>query len=265
MFFVIGPLRTGSSLLTRCLDDHPNLLAFCESEINRALFSPYFVRLHHLRMLHHGMTPLEIVDLLDRKSQNDVNAVFRWYFEATSLLSERLEKTDITMVGDKSPDYFMQPELVKRITSEHKLIYSIRDPRAIYRSIVMHEGSTEKEKQERWSSLGFNFRTWRDVLENDNLIAVRYEDLVDRPSETMSGVYKHLELADSQRFLEPFERKFPSRFLWKTAVDWESGIRKQFDAKRVDSWRSDLNQEQLEFVKRDPVASEIMSRFDYEW
>ena len=34
-FVIVGPLRTDSSLLARCIDDHPTAMWLCESEINR--------------------------------------------------------------------------------------------------------------------------------------------------------------------------------------------------------------------------------------
>ena len=265
LYFVIGPLRTGSSLLSRCLDDHPHVLGLCESEINRALFSPYYVHLHFLRMLHHGLQPLEIAGLLDRKPQDDVGSLFQWYDRAASVLAERLEKNAVEVVGDKSPDFYVQPRLVHALAQEHRLLYSIRDPRAIFRSIIMHEGSTDEEKRVRWSSLTANFQMWEPLLDRENLIEVRYESLVTEPEQTMKAVYHHLGIAYSDRFLQPFPRLYPSRFQWDTAVDWQTGIRKDFDPERVDLWRWSLSQDDLDFVRSDRCARRMMDRFGYEW
>ena len=54
LFFLIGPPRSGSSLMSRCIDDHPQALCLCESEANRGLFSPFALKLHMNRMRLHG-------------------------------------------------------------------------------------------------------------------------------------------------------------------------------------------------------------------
>jgi hypothetical protein len=264
MFYIVGPLRTGSSLLARCLDDHPDVICFCESEINRAIFSPYYVHLHFVRMRHHGLDGQEIAKLLDRKRQDEAAEVMRWYDEAAAMLGERYEKRNTAHVGDKSPDFYLAPSLVETFLSEHRLFYTIRDPRAIFHSIDRSEGSTPLEKRNRWNSLIRNFEFWEPLLDTDPVHCLRYEDLVTHPDETMERVYGHLGLTISARFSEPFSRLFPSRFLWKTAIDWESGIHRDFDPARADRWRSELNREQVQFVQSDPVVVRIMNRFGYQ-
>lgn len=54
-FSLVGALRTGSSLLARCLDDHPEVVCLCESEINRALYPRHCYSLHFRRMRNHGL------------------------------------------------------------------------------------------------------------------------------------------------------------------------------------------------------------------
>ncbi|WP_390895653.1 sulfotransferase family protein [Stieleria tagensis] len=264
-FFIVGPLRTGSSLLARCLDDHPQLICFCESEINRTLFEPYLTHLHFLRMRHHGFGPQEIVRLLDRKQQNDVGNVVRWYREAKEIGQSRFAKPNVIAYGDKSPDFFLSRPLVSLLLSDYRLLYSIRDPRAIFCSIESSEGSSDQEKRNRWNALIRNWDCWEPHLDRHNVHAVRYEDVISDPSETLSSAYRHIGVHPSLQFLEPFERRFPSRFLWKTAIDWETGIQKDFDVSRIGRWREILSSDQLEFVKKDPTARRIMDRFGYSW
>src|SRR3954453_5295045 len=106
LFFVVGPLRTGSSLMARCLDDHPSMICLCESEINRALFRDYFVELHATRMAAHGFGLNDTIRLLDRKKQDDVTGLMRWYAEAYPRLTALYNKPGATLLGDKSPDFY---------------------------------------------------------------------------------------------------------------------------------------------------------------
>ncbi len=264
LFFVIGPLRTGSSLMARCVDDHPRAICLCESEINRALFTDYFVQLHSERMLAHGFTWVDLISCLDRKKQDDLASWQNWYSEAAPRLAELYGKRDILVLGDKSPDLFRCPGLVQHLASNCPLIYTVRDPRAILRSIEVQADATPEDKAERWLALSQNYLAWRPYLNAPNVLIVRYEDLVTDPTATMKAVYSHLQLPYSPRFLEPFSRAFPLRFLWETAVEWTSGQAQDFDASRILSWKTSLSDAQLALVYSNPTVLEFMHRFGYE-
>jgi len=264
LFFVVGPLRTGTSLLSRCLDDHPGAICLCESEINRALFRDYTVAHHCQRMIAHGLSMEEAVAHLDRRKQDDFASLEGWYSDIRPRLAHLYEKPGSARLGDKSPDFYRSPELVRHLSSHHPLIYTVRDPRAIYCSIDSQIDATPEEKSERWSSLVENFRAWEPYLDDPNLLVIRYEDLVRMPEPTMSQVYAHLGLAPSSRFLEPFARHHPYRFLWTTAVDWETGIRKDFDLRRIDSWATLLADHSARLIESDRDVLRFMARFGYE-
>jgi hypothetical protein len=211
LFAIVGPLRTGSSLLSRCIDDHPEALCLCESEINRALFPDYSLQYHCWRMVAHGLAVDEAIGLLDGKRQGDIGGLLGWYSEAASRLSRLYGKEGVAMVGDKSPDLFRSPELVRHFSASFPLIYTVRDPRAIFWSIESQGDATWEEKGERWESLARNYIAWKPHLAGANVLVVRYEDLVLDPAATMGKVYSHLGLRRSQRFLMPFPRAHPGR------------------------------------------------------
>ena len=227
-----------SSLMVRCLDDHPAAIGLCESEINRALYSDYFVELHCQRMVVHGLSLEQSIRLLDRKKQDDLEAFMRTrYQDVTPLLCDLYGKYDDPLVGDKSPDYYRSPELVEYLASSFPLIYTVRDPRAILSSIETQSDATPQEKAERWDFLIQNYVSWklssmpRTYWPSDTKTSSRARK---RPMRSVH--YSHLGLAYSSRFLGKFKRCFPERFLWTTAVDWETGIRKEFDSSRISSW-----------------------------
>lgn len=264
MFFVVGPLRTGTSLLARCLDDHPDAICLCESEINRALFADYCVEHHCQRMVAHGLTLGEAISFLDRKPQEDVESLTRWYSDVAPRLSSLYAKPEVPLLGDKSPDFYRSPALVRHLASGFPLIYTVRDPRAILRSIESQDEVSPQEKAERWAGFVDNYRAWRPYLDSPNVLVVRYEDLLTETDATMQAVYGHLNLPASTRYREPFARAFPERFLWSTAVDFETGARREFDPGRIAAWRWTMSDEPLLIrVRSDPTVVEFMRRFQY--
>lgn len=260
-FSLIGPLRTGSSLLTRCLDDHPGLICLCESEINRTLFGDYFVRLHFQRMRKHGLAPLEIVELLDRKRQNSTEDYERWHREARAILAERFGKKEVAGIGDKSPDFYRTPELADHVGRNHRLIYTVRDPRAVYRSIQSDETPTI-EKERRWKSFLDNVEFWKDGIRQPNVLTVQYERLLSNPEEELRSVFAHLGVPYSSAYRESFPRAFPERFLWKGVTEQaEEGVSFARDNARL--WESELSRETIEEIESDSRVREFMDRFGY--
>ena len=262
-FFLIGPLRTGSSLLARCIDDHPDAICLCESEINRALFAPYALAHHVARMKAHGLPAQVALELLNGRRQDSVGDWRSWYSAVRPLLGERYGKSNLRALGDKSPDFFAAPALVEAIAGSELLFYTVRDPRAILRSIWRQTDSTPDEKAERWEFLKANIRCWRPHWDRPNVLTVRFEDLVGEPVATLARVYAHLGLAPSTRFLEPFRRLDHRRFLWDTAVDWDSGSPRDFDSSRAELEADDLTREHQGWVTGDPDIAGFIERFGY--
>lgn len=249
--------------MSRCLDDHRDAICLCESEVCRALYPGYHLQLHYRRMESHGLAPRHIVELLNLRKQDDIEHLLGWYQDSQHRLAELYGKPAILAYGDKSPDFFRYPEVVARFADTLPLIYTVRDPRAIYRSIMVQDDASEAQKRERWGDLARNFLAWEPHLDRGNILCVRYEDLLRNPPGTMAGVYRHVGLEPSSRFLEPFPRAHPSRFLWRSAIDWESGIARDFDTRRIDAWRGELKDDELRHIASHSVVGRFMDRFGY--
>lgn len=260
--FIVGPLRTGSSLTSRCLDDHPRAICLCESEISHALFPPFKTRLHFDRMEAHGLGPREIVGLLDGKRQGSVEDLLRWYDDALPILKGRLGKPDPLVLADKSPDLDFAAETVAPIAERFRLIYTVRNPRAILRSI-WRDDQTADQKLARWRAFKRNITSWRPYWDAPNLLVSRYEDLVRTPEAAMRELYAHCGLEYSDRFMQGFERLFPRRFLWKTAIDWETGVRQAFDPARAEVSDADLGEAERALLADDARVAEFCERFGY--
>ena len=136
--------------------------------------------------------------------------------------------------------------------------------RPILRSILVQDDTLLLDKAERWYALIQNYIAWKPYLDEFNLLVVRYEDLVTAPAKTMEVVYSHLDLPFSPRFMEPFPRLFPQRFLWETSVASESGVRRDFDLTRINAWQRGLTDEQLGLVYSNATLVEFMERFGYQ-
>lgn len=263
LFFLIGPLRTGSSLMSRCIDDHLQAICLCESEINRTLFPGHFLSLHLQRMKNHGLYADEVIALLDRKKQCDEKSLINWYYAASAMFSILYDKQNIQAFGDKSPDFYRSCELVKYFAPHYPLIYTVRDPRAILSSIMRQKDASDEDKEERWQNFINNFLAWENYLEFKNVLVVKFEDLILEPTKIITKVYHHIGLEYSPRFCEDFNRKFPQRFLWQTIVDYNNGMIKKFDSSKIRDWETHLTPQQLEKIYSSEEVSRFMNKFNY--
>lgn len=262
-FFIIGPLRTGSSLLARCIDDHEHALCLCETEINRTLFPGYFEDLHRIRMDAHGVADASITMLLRGRARDDVAAMMDWYNTVKPAFQAAYSKPDVRAFGDKSPDFYKAPTIVSHFLEHYKLLYCVRDPRAVVRSILQQEDATDQQREVRWSEFVGNIKTWMPHWDRETIYISRYEDLLASPDEHLAKVYGFLELEPSIRFRQAFRRKYPRRFLWPTSVDMRTGAVQPFDAKKAAISSADIPAEALERLKASPEIAAYCARFGY--
>lgn len=261
-FSIIGALRTGSSLLTRCLDDHPEIICLCESEINRTLFPGYCQSLHLGRMKSHGLNPEEVFKLLNGKRQCNLHCYEKWHDQLFPILQNRYSSQGARVLGDKSPDFFRTPALVNHLRANHRLIYTARDPRAVFRSISA-DSTEQRAKDNRWKSFQNNYEVWMPYLEDTSVITVRFEDLIARPRHEMKRIHQHLSVKDSDQFMRETPRKFPKRFLWKTNVDLHTGVPLPLDTKSCDKWKTGLSNAQISIVESNPLVRQYCKTFGY--
>ena len=109
-------------------------------------------------MLSHGLTLQEIVHYLDRKHYDDIASWLNWYSDVALRLGELYGKHYVPAFGEKSPDFFESPALVEHLACHYPLIYTVRDPRAIRRSVELQENVAAEDKAARWTH--FLGTTW---------------------------------------------------------------------------------------------------------
>jgi hypothetical protein len=214
-------------------------------------------------MRSHGLYADEVLALLDRKKQQCENSLIDWYNDASAKFSSLYQKENLQAFGDKSPDFYRNSELVKYLAHSYPLIYTIRDPRAILNSIMTQKDASLEEKEERWQSFINNFLAWEGYLDRENIIIVKFEDLILEPELTMTKVYNHIGLEYSSCFLENFTRKYPKRFLWENIIDEKTGIIKKFDSAKIIDWEKELTKKQLNQIYSSEEVIRFIHKFGY--
>jgi hypothetical protein len=251
-FFLTGPNRTGTTLLARCIDDHPNCICLSEINIQQKVFGGPSTVGHSGQMKRHGFVREETDSLLSGIVPKDQESFFSWYDQCAEILKSRYEKPELSLIGDKNPYFHKSKGCIEAMRSYLK-IWTIRDPRAVWYSGVTHKLG-RKDFLSRYID---NVRFFMNRLD-DNTLVVRFEDLVKYPEKLMRKVYDFLGVKYDKSYLTRSPQKHDTRF------KWNPNSMLSFDPKILDKWTRDKKRIRTvkDFTK--PEIKWVMEKFGYE-
>ncbi len=235
--FIIGIHRSGTSLLRRIINSHPNIACPPES-----LFLSYFFQMSQDPHVYSGLASFGIEDKEQAKQQ-----LVEWatrYHEAYRISQQK------PRWADKTPQYV---EYINQITDmfsgQAQFVLLFRHPFDIVYSIYQRDwrfGHYAEDlllnnalyvKQQYKIMLDF-------VANNNNYIAIRYEDLIANPSFILQSVFHYLNEPWDEQVLE--YHKFEHNYgIEDPIVRGITGFHSNFD-----KWKL-LNPEQIMVLKQE--------------
>jgi sulfotransferase family protein len=282
--FVVGCPRSGTTLLQRMLDAHPQLAVANDTHfIPRALEAVQSGSLDDDDALADASSLPKLVAWvrsyyrfarlgLDEASFAQATACARSYREFVSLLYGQLaRKHGKELGGEKTPDYVRHLPLLHRLFPWARSVHIIRDGRDVALSILEWacRGGRQKGPAKlalwreepvatcalwwRWQvRLG---RRSRSVLPPDIYQEVRYEALVDDPEAILRSVVAFLGLPFSDRMLSFNDGKVRHEAGLSAKKAWLAptpGLR---------DWRTQMTQKDVELFEA--LAGDLLSELDY--
>ncbi len=214
-FFLVGPSRSGTTLLGRIVGSHSRLAVYFETQYYPILGSDRhrygdLGRRANLERLLRDVVEIATAQGLMRPPTSDElfarlpAATFEGVLAAwLQLFAERAGKA---RGGDKTPEHYrVLPELLERFP-ESPVIFTVRDPRDV--AISAREAFGTPLAASAWA--------WRDAVDILRLAArpvhvVRYEELVERPVEVGEALCAFLGERWEPEMLRFFETHRPSR------------------------------------------------------
>ena len=243
--FVGGHMRSGTTLLRSLLDRHPRLAVANET---------YFVtsiadRLETAHRSHASLlqawhdSPKCAGQGLDKEAlqrrfesyPGDECHLFR------AALEEYANQRGKDRCGEKTPDlYYRRPELLLKWYSNAKLILIVRDPRAIFTSILKMEGAFCKDPSTMGVLWADESRRSRNLVRKypTRVRIVRYEDLLQDPSTHLTHLMSWLGLEFSPAQLDP---AVATPLFYGSEKPHMAMASKPIHAGRADAWREELD------------------------
>ncbi|MBM3860746.1 MAG: sulfotransferase [Verrucomicrobia bacterium] len=222
--FIIGNKRSGTSLLVRLLNLHPQVFVAHEADIVWILhqFQQSQSYRAHPWDSDRGMRyTLEIAGHLlrrDRSPRENFTAAQLHLMEQGNPWLPPQQKTDLRWMGDKKPFQHTDPELLAFIHQhfpDAHFLHIVRHPFAVAESSSRFNetadgdfwvGLSLEDKVERWTFHEQAVLKLHQAIP-DRIHSLRYEDLCRQTEEELAGVFRFLQLTPDPQALQQAARE----------------------------------------------------------
>jgi len=290
LYFIIGIGRSGTTLLTSLLNNHPQIHALPEAnfwlfflhafknkkEFTEADINLIFEQIELYKLSHpilgwsFDTSATKQLALEYVRSGKNVN-----YQQLCILICENFkvveyDKSQAKVILDKNPSATLYVNQISEAFPDAKFIYMVRDYRANVlsrkQSIYMKSPHLARNAY-RW--LWFNKRALNFQKKNEEkVLRVRYEDLAEDPDTVLKNVCsffgvdsnlmltqgnQYAELSEKPEILERHKTYFAKKY---------ADLAKPVNKERINAWQSELSKKEIAAL--DAVCSGFASEFGYK-
>jgi hypothetical protein len=163
--------------------------------------------------------------------------------------------------GDKRPSYASRIETIFDLFPSAQFVNVVRDPRACIasmRKLDWFEGIASAV--ELWERSLASVDAVRNRRSGDQLLDVRYEELVLEPEPTLERVTEFVGAAGDEEAVGQMMRYYEVKE--KRSPRYHANLERPLDASRVSGWAGALSPEEIAFVEQ--ATAPLMERWGYE-
>lgn len=235
--FIVGAPRSGTSILTWCLGQHPNILPQEES----GWIGPFAVDLavrYGMGCTHGERSQLSALGISrDQFLETfgcSIDAMILSRREAQEALCRLSAQRDPTQIAaalqlarsttdsksrwvDGTPEYSLQIYALKKLFPSAKFVHIVRDVRAVVDSMLHFKlkdrtglFKTEQEAYEYWLRTVHACVQAESALGSSDMLRLRYNDLVQKPESTMRRILAFLGEPFDATCVEPLSCRINS-------------------------------------------------------
>jgi hypothetical protein len=172
------------------------------------------------------------------------------------------ERNDKPRWGDKRPMYAARMSAIWDLFPNAQFIHVVRDPRACVasvRKLGWYNGKIAPAL-ELWERSIHTVNAWRPKLAADQLLEVKYEDLVTAPEATLTRVAAFAGLAADDDALKHMLRYH--EFEETRSERYHANLSRPLDPTRLSGWTETLTDAEIAFAEQ--AAGPLMRQWGYE-
>ena len=268
-FFIFGSPRSGTSLLSRMIDSHEQLVVPNESLIFK-MFSSSLGNYGDLNKLFNQQELLKDI-LATRVIQywspcprfDEVAPLikqpgFAGVIEA--LICSRAPEKKLLAWGEKSPGHVFYWKEIKQTYPNAKVVHIIRDGRDVASSIINARmgPKTYFAAAKMWCDYLDGVAEIKQDCSEEDYIEIRYEDLLSEPEENLQKICTTLGVEYSEKMLKFFEKNAS----YQTDATNLENLNKPLIASNKEKWRKNLSDSDLQ--EFETVAGQHLSAYGFE-
>ena len=267
LIFVGGAPRSGTTLVQRIFNAHPDIYGGPEFDMLPALIHQRNVMLEKVKCGR--------IDAFVNEEQ--VDEVFREMIRA--LLVPKRNREGATWISEKTPSNALVFLELLALFPKAKYVLCLRDPRSIVASMkeVLLKQKSRGENRSHFvrsvvASVDYINKCWsageRAVAMAESSTIVYYEDLIDSPELSLRRVFDQLEIPFSSKVLDLEGSSYESPILnakSDTAFYSQEQLRSGIRAGSVDKWKSSLGKCDVRYVEQSVRSSspEVCQRYGF--
>lgn len=268
--FLVGCPRSGTTLLQRMLDAHPEVAVAPETHFMRRFwqqrysYGPLQRDAHFEQLLQDIVATPEFQEMgLQAASyQQDAWTGPRTYPALFGLMLHHFARQrGVLVVGEKTPDHLLHISTLQEFFPEARFVHIVRDPRAVVnslRSVPWSKGSVARDAEVWRTKLAAARRTAPQL--GGRLHTIHYEHLVAAPEPILYALCRFLEIPYAPSMLTYYEE--PVRTVNLKREPWKSKAARPLDPDALDRWRTDLSPSMIAEIEA--VTLFEMRRWSYE-
>ncbi|MCA9973251.1 MAG: sulfotransferase [Anaerolineales bacterium] len=249
IFFCIGVQKSGTTILARILDQHPDIACMWESYAFKPRLKASIFHPESDSWRKHGFAEADVRRwsarwggrpgaalrrLVRRVTGTDYVGMIQFRHTMSPALADFARRCNATVVGDKWPWYIDYLEETMQAFPNARFIYNVRDPRGIW-------NSAQRFKQRERGDEILQEMLQRDrfiapYLSRPNFLTLRYRDLIRQPEKTARRLYEFLGCEFDPAYLvyDPAQDPYPQRW------SWISQASRPLDPWQTEKWRVEV-------------------------
>ncbi|MEE2711619.1 MAG: sulfotransferase [Planctomycetota bacterium] len=263
--FIGGCSRSGTTLLGSMLGAHSDALCTPESQFKTEAFREHdplspnadlaaaFTWLRHHRRFRFWGLPASPADA---KLDDGYRGLLEWI---VGRYGDSVGKHESTVWVDHTPNNLERGRALLSVFPEARFVHIVRDGRAVAASVLPLDWgpNTIREAATWWASkLAFGLAA-ESHLASDQIIRVRYEDLLHHPARELERLCEALDMPFEERMIDATGFQAPSY----TTTQHEL-VGQLPNASRADRWRTQLSDRDIEIFEA--RAQDLLVYLGYE-
>ncbi len=207
--FIVGPGRSGSTLLRAMLNGHSQLDISKESYLITALRNVWCknmtrqqIELFALRLRLFPRPPeVALVDYLGWDHEQLCSTLWQmrdkeWRDVVVAIFTRRTSELGKTYWGNKTPDYGLRLPAIIEIFPRSKILFLVRDGRDVTLSYLACDWGPDSffNGAEYWRRQLEAYQNFCDLYPDAKIILVKYEDLTSDPEKTLHSICRFLDI-----------------------------------------------------------------------